>query len=248
MDDPGFADIHVHAIPLLDDGATTLEEAIELLVEAHKGGATTVVTTPHGGFRRKWQSVEQLRESCSDLAEELESRGVSLSLLLGMENPLDPMLVEMLEQGSALSLNGSRYVLVELPYLQIPLFWEHVVGAMEKKGYTAVIAHPERQLQIQGNPAIVQRMVAQGVLVQVTAGSLLGHFGSRERRTAEWLLDRDLADIVASDAHSVRGDRSPALGAAYKIIARRVGDDVARRVMVDTPHSIVDGQPISRHD
>ena len=42
---------------LLDDGADDIEEAATMLGTAADDGAAAIVITPHGGFRRRWQSL-----------------------------------------------------------------------------------------------------------------------------------------------------------------------------------------------
>lgn len=247
MDENGFVDIHFHALPGLDDGADDIEEAATMLGTAADDGAAAIVITPHGGFRRRWQSIDELRLGYARLADTLAGMESAPSLMLGMENPIEPDLARALERGEALTLNDSRYALIELPFLQLPLFWEHAFEEMRNSGYTAVIAHPERQQEIQGAPAIVERMSALGALVQVTAGSLLGHFGRLERLTAEWLVDRGLVDLIASDAHGSQGARSPAaLAAAYEAVSSRKGSHVAQRFFVETPAALVANQRVGR--
>ena len=102
----GFVDIHSHIVPGVDDGAPTWEVAMEMLRRAARGGTTLIVATPHGDSRAKWHETDALRESCQQLNVSLAQEGVPLSIVLGMENPLELDLAERLEEGSALTYNS----------------------------------------------------------------------------------------------------------------------------------------------
>ena len=152
-------------------------------------------------------------------------------------------LAERLEEGSALTYNGSEYVLVELPFTQLPLYWEQVLFQLQLAGKQPVIAHPERQAQIQGNPGLLAGAVGRGVLTQITAGSLSRRFGSRVRKSAETLLKSGLTHVIASDAHGVQDPRSPDLLDGFNAAARPVGQEASTHMMTDLPRAIALGSP-----
>ena len=166
-----------------------------------------------------------------------------LTVLLGMENPLEPRVVQGLKDGSALALNGSSYVLVEFPYVELPLYWEDVLFQLQLQGRRPIIAHPERQAQIQKRPELLAGPVARGVLTQITAGSLTARFGSRVRKAAETLLAAGLVHVIASDAHAAEGPRAPELLEGFAAAAHLVGLEKATEMMSLLPRSIVLGEP-----
>lgn len=43
----GFTDIHCHILPMVDDGAQTIEEAHEMIRLAYEGDTRTIIATPH---------------------------------------------------------------------------------------------------------------------------------------------------------------------------------------------------------
>ncbi len=141
----------------------------------------------------------------------MKAEGLSLSVLLGMENPLELDLVEQLNNGSALHCNDSPYVLVEFPYRQLPIYWEEALFNLQLGGKRPIIAHPERQTQIQENPELLAGVVRRGVMTQITAGSLSRRSGSLVRKTAETLVKNGLAHVIASDAHGPTGPRNTSL-------------------------------------
>src|SRR5205085_11114791 len=89
---------------------------------------------------------------------------------------------------------------------------------------TIVLAHPERSAEVQGNPERLRPLVDAGVLVQVTAASLDGRLGRGPEAAGRELIERGLAHMIASDAHTA-DVRQAGMAAAVKA----VGDDALAR-------------------
>ena len=179
-----------------------------------------------------------MRNLCQSLNTALELEQVPLTVMPGMENPLELDTVEQVEGGNALTINGSAYILVELPFLQLPLYWEEVLFQLQLRGLRPIIAHPERHAQIQKNPDLISGAVSRGVLAQVTAGSLVGHFGPRVRKTAETLFKKGLIHVIASDCHGPDGPRSPDLLDGFHAATKLVGQELAAQMVQEVPRSI----------
>ena len=62
-------------------------------------------------------------------------------------------------------------------------------------GMVPIITHPERNRPLLNKPEMVLEFVEQGCLVQVTANSLTGYWGSRSKNMAEWLLKRQAVHV-----------------------------------------------------
>ena len=238
-EDHGFVDLHSHVLPGVDDGPDSWESAIEMLRDAAASGTTHMVATPHGDHRRAWNTIDSLRDLCGDLNRTLGSEGVGLLLSLGMENPLELDTADKLEQGTALTLNSSTYVLVELPFRMLPLYWEEALFRIQLQGFHPIIAHPERQAQVQKKPELLAGPVSRGVLTQITAGSLAGRFGPAVRKAAETLCKKGMAHLIASDCHGFDGFRGPDMRDGLKAAGRLLGTETAARMVSDTPRSLV---------
>ena len=238
----GFVDLHSHVLPFLDDGPETWGGAMETLANASIAGTTLMAATPHGGFRKRWDRIEDITRACAELNERCVKEGIPLLLVPGMELPLELDVVDALTIGRALPLNGSPYVLIEAPFTQLPLFFESVLARLQAGGYRAILAHPERQAQMQTNPRFVERVRERGILIQVTAGSFLGAFGRGAKKSAEALLQQGLIDIIASDAHAPLGLRSPNLVNAFHAVAKLAGEADATRYLSETPRAIIEGE------
>jgi protein-tyrosine phosphatase len=237
-------DLHAHILPGVDDGAATLNEAVDMARVAVEHGTKTILATPHRRDVAENSSVSEVQDIQRRLSGELESSGIELDLLLGMENHLDLDLPEDLSTGHALPINGTRYVLVELPFFGYPNYVEEILFQLQLQGSTPVLAHPERIEAIQRNPGRLAEFVDRGMLTQITAGSILGHFGGGVKRFTLSLLRKGLVHIIASDTHAPTGNRSPALPSGVAKAASIVGEERARAMVVDTPMAILNGQTV----
>src|SRR5438445_1750678 len=145
------------------------------------------------------------------------------------------------EELARFGLGGNpRYLLVEMPYVGWPLGLEEELLRLRSSGITPVLAHPERNGEVQARPERLEAIVAGGTLVQLTAASIDGRIGRNSQNCARALLSRRLAHLVASDAHglSVRA-------AGMADAARAVNDaDLARWLTVDVPRAIIEGVEI----
>ena len=237
-------DVHSHILPGLDDGAKTVEEFVAMARAAVAGGTTVMLTTPHRRDVTEDFSIAYLRELFAEMVAELETHGVGLTLTLGMENHLDAALPEALASGEALTMNDTRYALVELPFFGHPDWVEPALADIQASGVTPVLAHPERIEMLQQAPDLLRAFVERGMLTQVTAGSLTGQWGDEVKRLTHNLLRRGLVHILASDTHTPSGPRPPALLPGMRAAAEIVGAEKARAMVFDNPKAVIQGREV----
>ena len=237
-------DLHSHILPGIDDGPATVEAALEMADVASRTGTAVMLATPHRKDVTEGSSVHHVRELLADLNRRIGERRADLEVVLGMENHLDADLPDEVSRNRALPMNGSRYILVEMPFFGRPHCVERVLFTLQEQGRVPVLAHPERIEAFQTDPDLLAGFVERGMLSQITAGSLVGHFGDPVRRFTHELLRRGLVHVIASDTHSPSGPRSPDLRPGVAAAARTVGDERARAMVVDTPKAVLDDQPI----
>lgn len=229
-------DLHSHVLPGLDDGARDLDEAVGICRAAAADGVEVLAATPH--VRDDFPTTPELMETA--LAEVRAAAGGVLRLVAGGElalSELDRPTSELVRFGLA---GNPGYLLIETPYVGWPLDLVERVFRLRLEGITPVIAHPERNPDVQRQPALLQPVVAGGALVQLTAGSIDGRLGPRASACGRALLDLGLAHLVASDAHA------PTVRAAGMSHAARSLDDaeLARWLTEDLPRAIVDDTPL----
>ncbi|MBI4199004.1 MAG: hypothetical protein HY535_00825 [Chloroflexi bacterium] len=239
-------DIHCHLLPGVDDGPETLDDALTMASLAREHGTRMVVTTPHGAQGWALGGKDAMAQRLQAFRDHLKARGNDLEVTLGGEYLLEPRLLGRHRQGETMGLNGSRYLLVEIDFFQYPLYTEDLMFQLQLEGAVPVLAHPERQANIQERPELLATLVERGVLAQITAGSLLGAFGPKAQRSAETLLHLGLVHAVASDGHSAVGARLPVLAPVMEPLQRLVGEKAAETLVVTNPAAMVaNGQVVA---
>jgi protein-tyrosine phosphatase len=233
-------DLHSHILPDIDDGARSLEDALGMARAAVADGITTIAATPH--VRVDYPtSASTMERAVGELRAALADERIGLELLPGGEIALDSLDLLGADELARFGLGGSRsYVLLEFPYEGWPVALPSIVLGLRTRGITPVIAHPERSRAVQADPARLRPIALSGALCQLTAASLDGRLGRRNRDAGFELLERGLAQLVASDAHTpdIRG-----IGMSGAVDA--LGDPALARWLTETvPAAIVAGEPV----
>ena len=232
-------DLHAHILPGLDDGAKSMGESLEMARVAAAQGTKKIVATPHRKDVTELHSVAQARTLLAELNARIRAESIELQVLPGMENHLDADLPDEIQAGRALTIDGADHVLVEMPFFGNPGFVRPTLRRVQAAGLVPVLAHPERIEAFQQDPDLLAEFVRGGMLSQITAGSLLGHFGPWVRDFTAELLRRGLAHVMASDTHAPTGPRWPGLNEGVEAASAIVGDERAADLVDAVPGSIL---------
>ena len=226
-------DLHSHVLPGIDDGAVDLEEALSICRAAAADGIEAIAGTPH--VRHDHGTTAEGMEAA--LAELQAAAGDLIRILPGGELDLAE-LDRPREELARFGLGGNPdYLLVETPYVGWPLDLGERLFRLRAAGITPVLAHPERNAEVQARPELLESLVSSGALTQLTAAALDGREGRRAKHCALTLLERGLAHLIASDAHAPQ-IREVGMSAA----ARELGDGaLARWLTLEVPQAIVEG-------
>jgi protein-tyrosine phosphatase len=235
-----FVDIHCHLLPGLDDGAPTVEDAIAMAELAIADGIRTIVATPHqlGNYTRN--SGETIRAATAQFQRLLDQRQLPLQVLPGADVRIEPDLPRKIRTAEVLTLaDRRRHVLLELPHdVYLPL--DRLLAELNSMGVTGILSHPERNRGILRQPGVLRALVKRGCLLQVTAGSLTGTFGSQVQRFCESLVEQRLVHFVSSDAHGTQ-TRPPALSAAFHRVTELAGLETAVNLCCRHPAAVAIG-------
>lgn len=237
-------DLHNHLLPGIDDGAKEVEETVEFLRILARDGVTHVTATPHmkpGVYDNSrediFRTVEIVRRAAAS-----DPEASRVTLLPGAEVYYTADVVDRARRGDLMSVaDGGKYVLLELPYQQVPMRVDETIFQLRLAGLTPIMAHPERVAYYLEDFERVEASVRLGALTQVTGSSIIGRFGSKARDFAHRMIDRNLAHIVATDSHDVRY-RPPILSEARETVARLAGPEAARAMVEDLPRAVLEGR------
>lgn len=236
-------DLHSHILPGIDDGSPDMATSIAMARMAIDDGIKVMACTPHflPGLYDNIASDVLLRIEA--LSHGLSEQSIDLVLVAGGDIHVRPDFVEAIKTKRVLTLNGSRYVLLEPPHVIMPLRLEDLISSLIAGGFVPVITHPERLGWIEQNYAAVARMVQSGAWLQITAGSVTGRFGKRAQYWTQKLLEDGLVHIMASDAHNL-GSRPPRLSHAVALVAQQIGPLEAQKLVFDRPLAVLHNQAV----
>jgi protein-tyrosine phosphatase len=232
-------DLHSHILRGIDDGARSLEDSLEIARAAVADGITLIAGTPH--VRDDWPTDAGVMEyRVAELNAELAQARIPLEVRTGGELALEWLARLSIDELRRFGLGGNpRYLLVETPYYGWPLALADILFSLRAQGITPVLAHPERNAEVQSHPDRLDQLVEDGVLVQVTAASLDGRIGKRPQECARRLIEGGMVHMLASDAHHA-SVREVGLSSA----AKAVGGRLAEWMTYDLPAAIVNDSPL----
>jgi protein-tyrosine phosphatase len=226
----------------MDDGARSMDEALKMAAVAYADGIQQMVCTPHlfNGLSKN-PATSEIEDRVGELQNAIGTTG--LKVLPGSEVRVTSGVVKQAQEKLLTTLNGKSYMLVELPTPSVPRGTQAWFKKLKLQGVNPILAHPERNIQIQRYPWIVADMVADGVLTQVTAMSVAGQFGTAAKICADSLLRHNCVHFLATDTHRPE-KRPPVLSRGRDAAAAIVGADAARLLVEDNPLAVVTGEPI----
>lgn len=197
-----MTDIHSHILYDVDDGSRTIEESIELLQRMYDVGFRNVIFTPHYIEGSDYKCVnKEKREKFSKLKEELENRRININIYLGNEIFINENIHELIEKDEIHTLNDTNYILVEFPFHNQVINVEDIIYELTVKGYTPIIAHPERYSYFQDNYKEVDRLRKEGFLFQGNYSSILGYYNKESEKLLKYMLKKGYIDFLATDIH-----------------------------------------------
>lgn len=231
-------DLHTHILPGVDDGADSLQMSTQMAEAASEDGVTHIVATPHYDAIPNWA---QIKEKVTTLQEKVASACPDIRILPGAELYLDPYLESLSKEDIPTYGDLGNHCLLEFPLRDIPGYAEQIVFSLQVKGITPILAHPERYAPLVCDPNKLTKWLELGCLVQVNTGSILGMFGKEVQKTAEIFLTHQMAQFVASDAHSIGRRR---VNLAETISALEVLELDAQLLTTTNPQQIIDGNQV----
>jgi protein-tyrosine phosphatase len=231
-------DVHCHLLPGIDDGAETLDMALQMARIAAADGIGTIVCTPHIYPGMYDNNAAGIRLAVGQLQSHLDEAGISLRLLAGADAHLVPDMAGEIRADRVPTLADSRYLLLEPPHHVAPPRFEETIFELMAAGMVPVITHPERLSWVESHYDLFERLVERGCWMQITAGALTGRFGPRVRYWGERFVGDGNAHVLATDAHHPKR-RPPLLAEARDAAARLIGAEHAEHLVRTRPAAVI---------
>lgn len=200
-----FVDIHNHILPGLDDGASTVDDSLELLLKFSEMGITNFIATPHVMNDYYPNTPETITTALATLKNALRSKGLTnFKISAAAEYMMDQAFLELMEREKLLCLK-KNFVLVEMSYFQAPININEILFKLQTRQYKPVLAHPERYIYLHSKKLEKYlELKERGCCFQINALSLVGHYGKNIQDAAYALLDQELIDFIGTDTHQLR--------------------------------------------
>lgn len=238
-----YMDIHTHIVPGIDDGASSMEEALKMAGMAYDEGIRVIVATPHYGLRNPGYDRDKAVKTCRQLREKVMERHGDMKVYTGNEIYYSPGIVEDLDKKKALTIGGTSYVLIEFSVKEELDVMINAVRSLVMAGYRPILAHVERYEALQKKLDEIKELIELGAYIQVNTNSFMG--GKFDKRTA-WctrLLREGCIHFVASDCHNCTS-RKPLMKTAVQRMIALSDEETVERIVHTNVLKIVRNQYI----
>lgn len=227
-------DVHSHILPNVDDGSDSLEVSIELVKEAIKLGISDIVFTPHYELTPTRVKPDiNINEVFAQFKDEVAKNNLNINVYLGNEITIDEKILDELKNKKCLSLNGTKYILLELDFYSLDLDIGEFIYEASLLGYHIIIAHVERYIYT--NYKYVEMLVREGALIQINAVSLFSKDSNMKKLIIK-LIKNNLVHFIASDVHSGRDNK---MLEAYQLILKKFGREKANLLFEENPRKVL---------
>lgn len=189
----------------MDDGATDLQNAAELVSAMKSWGFEKITCTPHINALYR-NTPDGIRRAFDALQAELEDRKTDITIAMSAEYRLVPETwPEVMEKGWLMPIED-RYILTELPISKREeIGWIRPLEEFRKlvsMGLTPILPHPERYFYLPHRE--LMEFVEAGVVIQCNYGSLAGLYGIEARDRARALVSEGIVSLYGTDMHNLK--------------------------------------------
>ena len=233
--------MHSHIIPTIDDGSRSVQETFNMINEAKNVGFTDIIMTSHFLLDHYEPTTDELILWKKNLQEMLDNKNIDITLHSGMEIYISNMLENLIKDKRVLTLNDSKYMLIELPLATKVNYLDYVLYYLQAISIKPIIAHPERYKYVQENPELVEEYIEKGALMQCNYGSMLDLYGRNAKKTLKTLLKRQQVHFLGSDCHREKSIYLK-IPESIKKIKKMVGDTYFYKISTENPKKVLNNQ------
>ncbi|WP_276091090.1 CpsB/CapC family capsule biosynthesis tyrosine phosphatase [Pedobacter sp. JY14-1] len=193
-------DIHNHLLPGIDDGSKTVMESIEYISKMMNLGFEKLICTPHIFKELYPNTAETINPALQLVKDALSAAGLKIEISSAAEYMVD----ENFKISGDLLCLPSKNILIEMSYLNETPNIEKTIFDLQIKGYSVILAHPERYNFYHSDLRRLKRYKDMGVLLQLNLLSVAGYYGKEVKKAAEYIIESKLYDVAGTDLHHDR--------------------------------------------
>jgi tyrosine-protein phosphatase YwqE len=197
-------DMHNHILPGIDDGAPDIQTSIQLLTELKNLGFSEIIPTPHT-YTSLYPNTPNTIGDAFDSLQIAMSMGHSNDDLpvvkcFASEYMVDHHFSGIITSNAPLSFGKNR-VLIEMSFADSAPMLMDEIFKLQLKGYTPILAHPERYPYLFGQLGYFEHLVSIGCELQLNLLSLTDQYGKGPQKNAIMLLNKQLYSWAGTDTH-----------------------------------------------
>ncbi|MBQ8617806.1 MAG: hypothetical protein IJ418_09915 [Clostridia bacterium] len=233
-----FVDIHQHLVFDMDDGARSFEESKNMICLAYEQGVSHIIATPHCIPGVQEFHMERFKKNLQLINDWCREQKKPVSVHMGAEVYYTPHTVQWLTDGRVPTLASSNYILIEF---SSNASYDEIVRASRKMtnaGYLPVLAHVERYRYLRNKKHLARLKEDYPVLIQMNADTFLRRNTIFEENWLRQVLEMELVDIVASDAHNTT-NRLCQMSKCHSYFMKKYGQRVADQLHYGTGKHII---------
>lgn len=243
--DYNYIDLHSHVLCGIDDGSKTIEESIEILKQYEEMGFKDIIATPHYIEETTYNSNnKQKKEIIKKLNQQIKKNKLNINIHIGNELYISNNILELLSKKEISTLNNSKYLLIELPMNNEISNLNNIVFELLSNDIIPIIAHPERYSYIQKDIKKIEKLVNQGVLLQINYGSIIGLYGKQAKKISKKMLKNNLVSLLGTDIHHPNNETYININKIRKKLVKIVGKQKAHELMLENPNKIINNSTI----
>ncbi|WP_448212795.1 tyrosine-protein phosphatase [Colwellia sp. MEBiC06753] len=235
-------DLHSHILPAIDDGAQSIDDTVALLTAAVKDDISHLICTPHIQLGRFDNSLSSIGQVFEQVSQHPAVKALPITLSYAAEVRICPEIMLLAKQQKLPFVGHWQQMdvlLLELPHSHIPPGTEQLIKWLINHNIMPMLAHPERNRDIQADYNKFNLLAKSGCLFQLTASSIIGDFGELAQKVATRIIAQEKATIVASDCHNIKR-RPPKMSEAFNYVSRHFSSTQAELLFKQTPKQIAE--------
>ena len=236
-----MVDIHTHILPGIDDGSENIKMTLEMLRTAENNGTKSIIATPHYCLEFAETPLPEVKDLVYKVSKLAKAEGINVDIYSGQEIYFFEGIVNCYREGNIGTLNDSRYMLIELSMREYDKSFLDSIYELQIQGIIPVLAHPERYSYIIDDPSFINKFIDENILFQLNAGSLMGKYGKKVKKTSEILLENNIYSFIGSDAHNI-ASRSVVMSECIDLI-KAIGEEKVN-MYVDNGMKLINNQDI----